>query len=942
MGKLFRFLIGSMGIAAFSMSVLSCPDPILRDNVDSARDVTPPSIVISSPAEYASYSRIIVVSGSVDDLASSGRGGKVDSLTYEIVSHTAPKSAEVAADGSFRIEEPNDLEENIVLLLKATDWNGNEVEFRLPLTYPGNEIPSFAAAEGNRQVTLSWDAVPGTVSYRLYLEPSAKTPDPATSTVIENVTSPFTLTSLKNASLYSFLLEGTTSDDRQNRSAVVRSIPLSTMHLFPKATEYFNGIELTWRTFSTIQSYEVMRAESPSGPWQSVSGPVAAPPYRDSSVTRGTTYYYAVQPAAYSAVRSEWTEAQADPAASRSDAAVGSYDGIEFANSSVWRDGLLYVADYYHGLRILDVSSPSFPLERGNVAISSARDVYLDGNYAYVTGWKSLYVVDVSVPTAPAIVGSTIISNSSDFQAEGVAYMNNLVFVAGFDEGFAVVDVTDKTAPVVRLSNQDGVLFDQNYEVAVQDRGATKVLVVAGIQYSAIYTVGGSASIPTVTRRYSALAGGNSAAFSGTKLYLASGWNLYAYETSTPTAPSQLGTVELSGYVAAAESVVLSGNRAFVALRDYGYSVVDITTPAGMTVLRIQTVTGEVGHVATGGGYAYVSAGYGYDLQVFGADDPAAAAIVLTKTDLNTGTRIAAYRNYLYVSEYYNSGSGYNDWHAASYNVANPAGAYRYDGDIGSYTPYDFTFAGDRVYAAAERSGIMVWDATNPGSPTVLPPWYVNLPGDNAWSIALTGHYALVGTSGSWLVTVDLSRENTLSVVGSIQTQATSGVSYEARSIAVNGNLAFVANESAGLRVVDIADPAFPLALGGYGALPAGGSAAAVAMAGNFALVADSVNGLMVYDGSTATGWSSAGQARIWPATPSGGGAFDVKVRGNYAYVAKGAAGLAIWDISNPRAPVAAGTVAAAGFSPQRLILYGEYLYAVDGATKLYVLDLVP
>jgi len=385
----------------FSLSVLSCPDPIQVAHVDSARDTLPPTISVTSPAEYASYSRVIVVTGNVEDLAASGVPGEVVSLSYEIIAHTSAKPAAIDADGSFLIEEPNDLEENIVILLKATDWNGNVVEHRLPLTFPGNEIPSFAAVEGNREVTLSWDPVPGVVSYRLYLEPSAKTPDPAASTVIENVSSPFVLTSLKNASLYSFLLEGTTADNRKNHSSVVRSIPLSTMHLFPRATEYFNGIDLTWRTYPNIASYEVLRAQSPAGPWVSVSGPIAAPPYRDANVVRGTTYYYSVRPGTYSAVQSVWTEARADTSASRSDAAVGSYDGITYARDSAWRDGYLYVADYYYGLRVLDVSAPSFPIQRGAVAISSARDVFLDGNYAYVTGWKSLHIVDISVPTAP-------------------------------------------------------------------------------------------------------------------------------------------------------------------------------------------------------------------------------------------------------------------------------------------------------------------------------------------------------------------------------------------------------------------------------------------------------------------------------------------------------------------------------------------------------------
>ncbi|MFA6506873.1 MAG: hypothetical protein WCT14_12265 [Treponemataceae bacterium] len=934
--KPFFRLAVAVGVAILSLTLLSCPQPITQAHADSARDATPPVVTVSSPVEYASFSRNIVIDGTVSDLAASGRSGRVDTLTYEILSHTSAKAATIGANGSFHIDETNDLRENIVILLKATDWNGNATEYRLPLTFPGNEIPSFSSIESNREVVLKWNAVPGVQSYRLYFESSAKTPDPATSIAINGISSPYTLNQLKNGTLYSFLLEGTTSDGKKNYSAVVRSVPLSSLHLFPRATSYFNGIELTWRTFPAIQNYEVLRAVSPAGPWESVSGPVASPPFRDSSVSQGTTYYYAVKPASYSAVVSEWVEAQADPTASRSDASVAAYDGVDSANSSVWNNGYLYVADYYYGLRVLDVSNPSYPREAGKVAISSARDIFLQGDYAYVTGWKSLYIVDITAPSTPRIVGSVELSAGSGFQAQGVSVLGDLAFVAGFNEGFAVVDVTNKTAPVVRLSDQDAVVFGQNYETAVQDRGSSKILAVAGNSASALYTITGTAAVPTVTRVSSAISWAKSFTFSGTILYAASGWDVATYQTSTPAAPTLLDTIDVTGAVAAPESVVLSGTRVFAALRNYGYAVVDASNPAGLSVVRVQTVPGEGLHVEVGGGYAYVSAGQGYGLPIYGANDPSAAKLIKTLTDVSSGARIAAYRGYLYISEFS------ADWSAASYDISVPASTYRYNGNIGSYTPYDFAFAGARSYLAAERSGVMMWNAAVPGAPTVLPPWYVSLPGGYAWAIALTGNYALLGTSNSSFVSVDLSRSDSLTVVGTVQTQGTISATYEIRGLAVKGNLAFAANELGGVCVVDLTDPAFPFALNGYGAMPASGSAAAVAVAGEFVLIADSTNGLLVYDAANARSWSAAGEARVWPTSVSGVGATDVVVRGNYAYVAKPTVGLEIWDISNPRVPTSAGTLTSSGFNPTRLALYGEYLYAIDGATKLYVVDLVP
>ena len=926
------------------LMMTSCPVPIMTDLVDSVRDLSPPVIAVASPGEYAPYSRVLSIEGTVSDLASPGHPGKVSSLSYEILSHTAPKDATIGNDGSFSIAESNDLRENIVVLLKATDWNGNVTEYRLPLTFPGNEIPSFAAIEGNKEVALTWSQVPGVQSYRLYFEPSARTPDPASSTAIDGVVSPYTLNQLKNGTLYSFLLEGTTSDGKKDYSAVLRSIPLSTLHLFPRVSAYFNGIELDWRTFPAIQSYDVLRAYSPAGPWESVSGPIAAPPFRDSSVSQGVKYYYTVKPANYSSVKSEWVEAQADPTASRSDASVASYDGVSAADSSTWRAGYLYVADYYYGLRILDVSNPSYPKEKGKVTISSARDVFLQGDYAYVTGWKSLYIVNVANPAAPVMVGSVVLSSGADMQAEGVAVLGELAFVAGFNEGFYVVDVTNKTAPVVRLANQDYATLGQNYEIAVQDRGGSKVLAVAGNSTSALYLITGTSTAPVASRVSSAVASSYALTFSGTILYAASGWNVQSYQTSTPSAPTLLKSLDVSGTVAPAQSVVVSGTRVFVALRDYGYAVVDAHDPANLSLVRIQTVPGKGNHVEVGGGYAYVSAGYQYGLPIYGANDPSAATLVTTLTNVNAGARIAAYRNYLYISEYYSipPDPPSPDWHASAYDIGNPASPSRYANNISIYSPYEFSFAGSRAFLASERSGVASLDVTNPGAPAYVAPGYVSLPGGYAWAIALTGHYALLGTSNSSLVSVDLSRQGTLTIVGTAQTQGTLSTNHEIRSVAVKGNLAFIANELGGLRVVDVTDPSFPVTLSGYGALPVGDSASALAMYGDFALVADATNGLLVYDAATARSWSTTGQARIWPSALSGSGATDVVVRGNYAYVAKPSLGLEIWDISNPRSPISAGTLSAAGFNPTRLALYGEYLYALNGATKLYVVDLVP
>lgn len=927
----------AVAILAAAILAISCPAPIMPDLVVGARDIVPPTITVTAPAEYASYSRTLAINGVVSDLATEGTAGKVAELSYEIISRTAPKQATIGAQGSFAIEEPNDLRENIVVLLKATDWNGNQTEYRLPLVFAGNEIPSFASVEGNRQTTVSWAPVPGVTSYTLYVEPSSKTPDPASSPSIQGVSSPYTLGQLKNASLYSLLLEGQTADGRKNYSAVLRSVPLSTLHLLPQANSSFGGVEIRWRAVASIPLYTVLRATSPDGPWEDVSGPVPGPTFFDQGAARGSTYFYAIKPASSSSVTSEWIEASVDSVASRSDAAIASYDAVSFTRASEWRNGYVYIADYYYGLRILDVRVPELPRQVAGIPLTQPGHIALSGNYAYISSWRSLVIVDISNPAAPQVVSTLALGTEPvDFYAEGLAVLGDLVFVAGFNEGFITVDVTNRAAPVIRGTYIDKALFVQNYDVAVSERGATDVLVVTGNSVSALYTVSGPASNPVITRVSTALPYGRSAAFNGTVLLLSSGASLYAYQTSAPASPVLLDSEDPTGNLAQTGSIYLNGNRAFVALSAYGYATIDISTPALLRTVSRRSVPGNVEQVSVGDGNAFVSTGQGYPFQIVGANDPSSARIILTKTDVATGARLAAFRDYLYVSE-----SGSPDWAAASYDISNPATAFRSHAPIGYYTPYAFAFAGARTYVASERSGIMMWNNDNPGNPAVMPPWYVGVQGGYAWAIALTGNYALVGTSNSWLNTVDLSRPGALTVVGSTQSQGAPSSTTEIRGIAVSGNLAYIANEAAGLRVVDITDPGLPVALSGYGKPYSTGQFVGVAIAKDYVLVADNVDGLALFDTTNVRSWSSTGQPRIW-FDPARGPAFDVVVRGNYAYVARGAAGLDIWDIANPLAPTKFSTLSQAGFSPVTLTVYKDHLYALDGGSKLYVVDLVP
>ncbi len=142
------------------------------------------------------------------------------------------------------------------------------------------------------------------------------------------------------------------------------------------------------------------------------------------------------------------------------------------------------------------------------------------------------------------------------------------------------------------------------------------------------------------------------------------------------------------------------------------------------------------------------------------------------------------------------------------------------------------------------------------------------------------------------------------------------------------GGLAFVTDLSVGLRVIDVSDPAAPVALGGLNTELAAG----VEVANGIAYVAGSYAGLRLIDVSNPAVPVEIGVVD----TP--GIAFDLEVVDSIAYVADYDSGLRVIDVSNPTAPAEIGALDTPGYAYQ-VEVAGERAYLADGLTGLRVID---
>lgn len=126
------------------------------------------------------------------------------------------------------------------------------------------------------------------------------------------------------------------------------------------------------------------------------------------------------------------------------------------ANGVFVEGGFAYVAAGTGGLKVIDVSDLTAPVEVGQLAgtsLSDAQKVAVVGNFAYVAdGRNGLKVVDVADRSQPVLMGGYYIPDSDDLDvlpgyAHDVSLIGILAYVAAGNEGFQVIDVSDPSSP---------------------------------------------------------------------------------------------------------------------------------------------------------------------------------------------------------------------------------------------------------------------------------------------------------------------------------------------------------------------------------------------------------------------------------------------------------------------------------------------------------------
>jgi hypothetical protein len=307
----------------------------------------------------------------------------------------------------------------------------------------------------------------------------------------------------------------------------------------------------------------------------------------------------------------------------------------------LWRPNDVYVSGNYayvtgieDSLEIVNVANPTNPVHVGNITsgqngamLDGPMGVYVSGSYAYVVSWNSraLEIFDVSTPANPVLTGHVDFTHGNPSILNGVTdvYVSgNYAYVTCQNSNvLEIFDVSNKAAPVfttsVTVVKPINVYVSNNFAYVLSDVGDT----------------------------------------------------LYIVDVSTPTAPVHKGSItngDGSALLDNPKSVYVSGNYAYVASQDsQALEIVDVSNPADpVHAGSIVNGAGSVPYlaypngVAVSGNYAYVTniAGGTGSLEVVNITNPAAPAHVGSIVDggagtpiLNQASGLAVSGNYAYV-----------------------------------------------------------------------------------------------------------------------------------------------------------------------------------------------------------------------------------------------------------------------------------------------------
>ena len=226
----------------------------------------------------------------------------------------------------------------------------------------------------------------------------------------------------------------------------------------------------------------------------------------------------------------------------------------------------------------------------------------------------------------------------------------------------------------------------------------------------------------------------------------------------------------------------------------------------------------------------------------------------------------------------------------------------------------------NRLYVADESFGLVIFDVADPSSPVELG----RLESDAHWTndVAVAGQFAFLSDQVHGLIVVDVSDPSAPVEIAELDV-------YEAASVAVSGNYAFVGGDYR-LSAVDVSTPTSPVAVDSF---PVDWYVADIELAGQYAYLAVASDGVLILDASDPTNLTQVGLL-------AQGFAQSIACNGNVACVGAGYAGMMTVDISDPSSPTQSGQYWNSA-NGRGVFIVDDIAYLAQTDSGLRVIDIV-
>jgi len=409
------------------------------------------------------------------------------------------------------------------------------------------------------------------------------------------------------------------------------------------------------------------------------------------------------------------------------------------------------------------------------------------------------------------------------------------------------------------------------------------------------------------------------------RIYFGSGNRLVVADVSDPTQPRRLGWETLPYLV---RDVVVDGDHLYVANDAGGLRILQMVGPAELREVAAVSFDDRVDAVDLHDGYAYVAA-RSDGLHVLDVSDPDAPTKVGHHQTDDQAAGVTVEGDYAHVAATF---GGHRILDVSDPSDPSEAG-FAVRGSYDQGYSWDVAVQDTFAFVANVEIGLRRVNVADPeeSAPTVDIQQTVHYTNDDRYrsevlsrpaAVETARSYAYVADQNAGLRVVDLSDPDTLRIVGTADTPD------RALDVSVYGDLAFVADRYAGIRVMDISDPFAPREIGFWDPDP---KAVHVQLGNGHLYVGDQQNGLRTITTESPSPRSVGFHHRPGLRT------FDLGA--SIAAIGDDSGRLQILDASNPTAlsVVAEHDLPAA---PEALHLSGSHAYVAAGTRGIRILDL--